>query len=181
MNIKNTSTHYGLFSIGAHWLTAVFIAILFPLGLIMVDLGYYDSGYQTYPHIHKSLGLLLFSLTIIRMLWIFVVSKPPQPLPQSRVLHVLAKSVHHLLYVCLLLILISGYLISTADGRSIDVFNWFSVPALFEPFKGQADIAGNIHAIAAWVLMALIALHVIGALKHHFINKDRTLKRMFER
>ncbi len=145
------------------------------------DLDYYDSAYKTYPHIHKSLGVLLFLLTIVRILWMFLLSKPPSALPQPRLLHLLAKSVHHLLYLCLLLIPVSGYLISTADGRSIDVFNWFSVPALFAPFKSQADIAGNIHAIAAWGLMALIALHIIGALKHHFINKDSTLKRMFGR
>ncbi|PIE45277.1 MAG: cytochrome b [Gammaproteobacteria bacterium] len=179
MKIKNTTTHYGLLSIGVHWLTVIFIAILFPSGLIMVDLDYYDSGYQTYPHIHKSLGVLLFSLTIGRMLWLLLLSKPPEPLPQSPLLHLLAKSVHALLYLCLLLIPVSGYLISTADGRSIDVFNWFSLPALFTPFKNQADIAGNIHATAAWGLMTLIALHVVGTLKHHFINKDNILKRMF--
>lgn len=181
MNIKNTRTHYGLINIGIHWLTAGLIAVLFPLGLIMVDLGYYDAGYKSYPHIHKSLGLILFALTVLRMLWVFVVSKPPQALPQARILELLAKSAHHLMYLCLLILLVSGYLISTADGRGIDVFNWFSVPALFEPFKGQADLAGNIHAIAAWSLMGLIVLHVAGALKHHVVDKDRTLKRIFGR
>ncbi len=181
MKIKNTTTHYGLVSIGVHWVTAVLIAVLFPLGLIMVDLGYYDSGYKTYPYFHKSLGLLLFFLTIARIFWVLLLSKPPEPLPQPRMFHLLAKSVHFLLYLCLLLIPVSGYLISTADGRSIDVFNWFSVPALFAPFKSQSDIAGNIHAIAAWGLITLITLHIVGALKHHFINKDRTLKRMFGR
>ncbi len=181
MKIKNSTTHYGLVSIGVHWVTAVLIAILFPLGLIMVDLGYYDSNYRTYPYIHKSLGVLLFFLTIARIFWVFLLSKPPKTLPQPRILHLLAKSVHYLLYLCLVLILVSGYLISTADGRSVDVFNWFSVPALFAPFKSQADIAGDIHATAAWGLMILIALHVLGALKHHFINKDKTLKRMFGR
>ncbi len=90
MNFKNTATHYGLFSIGAHWLTVIFIAILFPLGLIMVDLDYYDSAYKTYPHIHKSLGVLLFLLTIVRILWVFLLSKPPEPLPQPRMLHLCA-------------------------------------------------------------------------------------------
>lgn len=181
MKIKNTTTHYGLLNIGIHWVTAGLIAVLFPLGLIMVDLGYYDTGYKTYPHIHKSLGIILLALTGLRILWVFALSKPPTALPQAKILELLSKSVHYLLYLCLLALLVSGYLISTADGRGIDVFNWFSVPALFEPFKGQADLAGDIHKIAAWSLMGLIALHVAGALKHHIINKDRTLKRIFGR
>lgn len=181
MKIKNTSTHYGLLNIGIHWVTAGLITVLFPLGLIMVDLGYYDEGYKSYPHIHKSLGLILLAITVLRILWVFVLSKPPKALPQAKILELLSKSVHHLMYLCLLALLVSGYLISTADGRGIDVFNWFSVPALLTPFTGQADIAGNIHAIAAWTLVGLIALHVAGALKHHIIDKDRTLLRIFGR
>lgn len=181
MKMKNTPTHYGLVNIGIHWLTAVLIAILFPLGLIMMELTYYDSGYKTFPHIHKSLGLILLAVTVLRLLWVLVLSKPPKALPQPRLLELVAKSVHHLLYLCLLTLLLSGYLISTADGRGIDVFNWFTVPALITPFDGQADLAGEIHEIAAWSLMGLIALHVVGALKHHIIDKDRTLLRIFGR
>lgn len=181
MNIKNTETHYGLMSITLHWVTALLIAILFPLGLIMVDLGYYDSGYKTYPFVHKSLGLILFALTLGRMLWVMRLSKPPKALPQPRFLTIIAKSTHHLLYLCLLAVLVSGYLISTADGRGIDVFNWFTVPALFEPFANQADIAGDVHEVAAWGLVGLIALHVAGAVKHHVVDKDRTLMRIFGR
>lgn len=181
MRIKNTTTHYGLLNIGIHWVTAGLIAVLFPLGLIMVDLGYYDAGYKTYPHLHKSLGLILLAVTVLRMLWVFVLSKPPKALPQARVLALLSKSVHHLLYLCLLVLLLSGYLISTADGRGIDVFNWFTVPAFFEPSKNQSDIAGDVHKFAAWSVIALIGLHVAGALKHHVINKDRTLWRILGR
>lgn len=181
MKIKNTNTHYGLLNVAIHWLTVILISILFPLGLIMVDLGYYDSGYKTYPYIHKSLGLILLALTLGRMIWVMGISKPPKPLPQPRMLHIIAKSTHHLMYLCLLTLMTSGYLISTADGRGIDVFNWFTVPALFEAFEHQADIAGKVHAITAWGLVGLIALHVGGALKHHVVNKDRTLMRMFGR
>lgn len=181
MKFKNTTTHYGLLNITVHWATALLIAILFPLGLIMVGLGYYDSGYKTYPFVHKSLGIILFAITVARMVWVMGIAKPPKALPQKRLLEIIAKSVHHLLYLCLLMVLISGYLISTADGRSIDVFNWFSVPALFEPFNNQADIAGKVHEFSTWGLVILIGLHVAGALKHHIIDKDRTLIRIFGR
>jgi cytochrome b561 len=74
--------------------------------------------------------------------------------------------------------MLSGYLISTADGRAIDVFNLFSVPALVSGFDNQEDIAGLVHQIIAYSLIALVVLHALAALKHHFIDRDRTLKRM---
>lgn len=164
-----------------HWASAVLVVILFPLGLVMVGLDYYDSGYHTYPPIHKALGMILLGVTLLRLLWVLLLSKPPKPLPQAKMLEILAKLVHYLLYLCLLMVLLSGYLISTADGRSIDVFNWFSIPALFEPFDNQADIAGEIHEFSAWGLVGLIGLHIAGALKHHFVDRDRTLMRILGR
>lgn len=181
MKIRNTTTHYGAVSVLFHWLTSVLVAVLFPLGLVMVELDYYDSGYQTYPPLHKALGVILLTLTLLRMLWVFLLSKPPKPLPQAKLFKWLAKSVHYLLYLCLLTVLISGYLISTADGRGVDVFGWFSVPAMFDPFDNQADIAGEIHELAAWSLLLLISLHLAGALKHHLVDKDGTLRRIFGR
>lgn len=82
-----------------------------------------------------------------------------------------------LLYLILFAIIISGYLISTADGQPISVFDWFSVPAVFTG-REQADLAGDVHLYLAWAVVVLSLLHAAGALKHHFIDKDITLKRM---
>ena len=75
---------------------------------------------------------------------------------------------------------ISGYLISTADGRAVDVFGWFEIPATLQGIEGQEDIAGEIHFILAMILLAVIALHILAALRHHFILKDRTMSRMLK-
>lgn len=83
-----------------------------------------------------------------------------------------------LLYVLLLVLLLSGYLISTADGKPISVFGWFEVPALFSGAGQQADLAGDVHLWLAWSLVLLSALHALAALKHHFVDRDTTLKRM---
>ena len=72
----------------------------------------------------------------------------------------------------------SGYFISTADGRPIQVFNWFEVPAYALGIEQQEDIAGAIHWYLALTLMFLVFLHTAGALKHHLVDKDETLKRM---
>ncbi len=89
-----------------------------------------------------------------------------------------AKIVHSMLYLLLFAVMISGYLISTADGRAIPVFDWFALPATLHGIEGQEDMAGEIHLFLAWSLIGLALLHAGAALKHHFIDRDRTLKRM---
>lgn len=71
----------------------------------------------------------------------------------------------------------SGYLISTADGEGIKVFEWFEIPAIIE-FDDTKDLAGFIHKWIAYSLMVIIIIHILGALKHHFVDKDETLLRM---
>jgi cytochrome b561 len=85
------------------------------------------------------------------------------------------------LYLGLFGVMISGYLISTADGRGIEVFGLFSVPATLTGIPQQEDIAGAIHEYLAWGLVIFAALHGLAALKHHFIDRDSTLLRMFGR
>lgn len=173
---RNTEHNYGLISISLHWLVALTVIGLFALGLWMVELGYYDPWYRRGPDLHKSIGILLFTVMIIRMIWRI---SNERPLTEGRPLEKkLAHTVHGLLYLLLFTLMLSGYLISTADGRAIDVFNLFSVPALFSGYENQEDIAGLVHQILAYSLIALVALHALAALKHHFIDRDQTLRRM---
>jgi len=86
-----------------------------------------------------------------------------------------------LLYLLLFVIMFSGYLISTADGRAIEVFGWFDVPATITSIPNQEDVAGLVHKFAAFLLIGLVVLHAAAALKHHFIDRDRTLLRIFGR
>ena len=161
-----------------HWLSAVLILGLFAVGVWMRTLGYYDSWYQTAPHWHKQFGMLLLLIMVVRIAWKFI-AKSPAPLENHKPWEVKsAHLTHYVLYLGVLLIIASGYLIATADNRGIDILGWFTVPVLFTPFDGQEDIAGDIHEWGAYILMGFVALHVAGALKHHFIDKDKTLKRM---
>lgn len=89
-----------------------------------------------------------------------------------------AIAAHLLLYGLLFAIMISGYLISTAEGKPVDVFGVLPVPALFSGMGEQADLAGDVHLWLAWSVVILSALHGLAALKHHFIDRDITLKRM---
>jgi len=181
MRWRNSEHGYGLMAISFHWLTALAVFGLFALGLWMVELTYYDPWYRTAPGVHKSLGVLLFLLVIARLAW-RLASPLPRPEPGLSVLERRASSaVHQLLYAVPLLLMLSGYLISTADGRPISVFGLFEVPAIITGLTNQADVAGKVHAVLAWTLITLAALHALAALKHHFVDEDSTLLRMLGR
>lgn len=176
--LKNTATEYGWVSIVIHWLMAIVIIGLFALGWYMVELTYYDSLYRTLPFIHKSVGILLAGLFLFRFLW-RLFNPSPKPVPGTSPLEeVAAKVVHRMFYLLITLIVISGYLISTADDSSISVFDVFSVPATITSIPEQEDNAGLVHEILAYILIGMVALHAGAALKHHFINRDETLRRM---
>ncbi|KMV28519.1 cytochrome b [Photobacterium swingsii] len=174
--MQHTVKKYDPISIVLHWTTALTVIGLFALGLWMVDLNYYSEWYKPAPHWHKSIGLCLAAVTLFRLIWKLFASHPP--IEGANWEKIGAKLAHAVIYLLLIGLFISGYLISTADGRAIDVFDWFSVPALGELFDNQADLAGEVHYYIAFALIGLSALHALAALKHHFINKDNTLRKM---
>lgn len=181
MQWRNTSARYGLVSVSLHWLVAIAVFGLFGLGLWMMDLSYYDPWRQRAPELHKSIGIVLFSLMTLRLLWRWL-NPSPAALPNHGAMTRLASKLGHaLLYVGLFVLMTSGYLISTADGRGIEVFGLFAVPATLSGLPQQEDIAGLVHEYLAWGLVIFAGIHALAAFKHHFIDRDRTLLRMFGR
>lgn len=181
MQWRNSSSHYGLVSIVMHWLATVVIFALFGLGYWMVGLDYYSGWYQTAPDVHKSIGLLLFVMMLARLSWRWFSPPPASLANHGRMTRLASKLGHGFLYLGLFVLMISGYLISTADGRGIPVFGLFEVPASLTSIPDQADIAGLVHEYLAWALVIFAGIHALAALKHHFIDRDRTLTRMFGR
>ena len=164
MGWRNTARGYGAVAIGLHWLMAVLVLILYPLGLWMVGLDYTHPWYQRAPDLHRTLGVLMALLLPLRLVWRLA---NPQPLveggPWERRLALLA---------------VSGYLISTADGHPLPLLGGLEIPAPGEGFENQEDLAGEIHKWLAHVLMGLVVLHSAAALKHHLVDRDSTLRRM---
>ena len=180
--LKNTRQSFGSIARLFHWLSAIVIIGLFILGLWMVDLTYYSDWYKTAPDIHRSIGLLLAIFVIARLVW-RLMNLQPEPLSTHKAWEVKSGHlVHWLLYLGMFLMFISGYLISTAKGQPVDVFNWFSLPAIITGeslgIKNMEDLAGDIHEILAYLLIGLASLHALAALKHHYVDKDSTLLRM---
>jgi cytochrome b561 len=174
---RNTKNGYGLFHIVLHWTVAAMIAVMLPLGLWMTGLDYYDAWYKKGPDLHRAMGVLLGLIMLVRIAWRLGNLRPAPVLSPGPELK-LAHAAHLLLYLLPLLLIISGYLISTADGRAVDVFGWFEVPATLQGIEGQEDIAGDVHFALAMILLTVITLHVGAALRHHFILKDDTLRRI---
>ncbi len=172
---------YDGFSIALHWLTAITVIGLFGLGFWMVDLDYYDSWYRRAPDLHRSIGLSLATLFVARIGWMLFRERP-RPLTTHGVLERrIARVVHAVLLVLLVVMFSSGYLISTAKGQGVEVFGLIEIPAILTSDENLEDLAGVVHEWTAYSLVALAALHAAAAVKHHVMDRDATLARMLGR
>ena len=176
--MRNSAQGYGVIAVVLHWLVALVVIGLFLLGLWMTGLTYYDDWYRRGPDLHKSIGILLFFVMLARVVWRSINITPEYDPGISAFERRAAHGVHLLLYVLIFALMLSGYLISTADGKPIHVFGLFAVPATISDIPNQEDTAGAVHWYLALILISLVSLHAVAALKHHFIDRDRTLKKM---
>jgi cytochrome b561 len=156
---------------------AVAIFALFALGLWMVGLDYYSPYYKSAPDLHRSVGILMFAVLLLRILWRLANVKPDRA-PLTRLERHFSRVIHAAFYVLLVALMLSGYLISTADGRSIEVFSWFSVRSLGKS-EGLEDAAGIVHEWVAYAVVALAAVHAAAALKHRIFDRDKMSNRMW--
>ena len=176
MNEKND--RFDGVSIAFHWLVAIAFCGLFALGAYMVTLGYYDPLYTTLPYWHKGLGILLIFPVLARLFWRMIASRP-DPLPQhKRYENIGAKLAQWSMNIGVVVVLISGYLITTSAGAGIDVLGLFTVAAMKTDLNNQEDLAGLVHWVVSYIVLGLATIHGLAALKHHFIDRDKTLKRI---
>jgi cytochrome b561 len=144
----------------------------------MVELNYSSKWYQLAPHWHESVGILLLMVTIFRLLWRRIAGSPGAIISHSAFEKKASALMIFILYITLFTVLISGYLITSANDKAIAVFDWFKVIPLVLGIKNQEDIAGVVHYYVAYGIIIFALLHALAALKHHFIDQDITLKRM---
>ena len=178
MAFRNNTGQYGLGSKLLHWLIAALMILLLALGVWMVDLSYYDPWYHDALNLHKSLGISLGIMALVKLVWRFV---SPNPAPQSSLsaFEVFASRwVHHLLLFAMLVLPFTGYLISSSEGAAIEVFTFFEVPALWGVSDGLRDLSIALHYYFAYLTLGFIVLHAAAAIKHQFIDHKGTLKRM---
>ena len=161
-----------------HWTIALMILGLIWLGWWMVDLTYYDAWYNDSLTIHKSLGMFVLALAMFKLVWL-VVSPTPEPLPSLKAWEkTISRIVHRALILSMVLVPITGYLISTSEGSGISIFGWFEIPAIVTASEGARDLAIDIHYYASYAILGIVIVHAAAAIKHRFIEKNDTLKRM---
>ena len=177
VRLVNTNENYGIVAISLHWVMAVMIFGIFFLGVYMTRLDYMHPLYTRAPHLHKSFGLLVLFLLICRTVWM-IVNVKPRAVPMPDWERMTASLVHMSFYFLLFGITLSGYMIPTANGKGIELFNWFLVPAILSGIELQEDIFGAIHWYLAFFTIALAGLHTLAALKHHFVERDASLMRI---
>lgn len=176
MNLTNNEDEYGLIARFFHWAIAILIIGLLPVGLGMTTLENSPFKFQIYA-MHKSFGMLVFFLGLARIVWRFA-SPPPDELETHKPWEsALAGAAHFWLYVCVIGMPLSGWLMSSAGEFPIPFFG-INIPPLLSKDENLAGIFSETHEILAYTLLFVLAMHVAGALKHHVIDKDETLQRM---
>ena len=177
MRAGNTNAEWGAVSKLLHWLMAVGVIAAAAIALISEDLSSSRQRYEWMVY-HKSIGLTLLGLLLLRLAWRLSNPTPAMPAGLPVWQHWAAKFSHGLLYLLLLWMPITGWLAHSASGLPLKWFGLYRVPGLIEKDSGAKHLAEDLHGIGAWVLAVLFALHVAAALKHHFIDRDNVLRRM---
>ena len=177
MRLTNSEAGYGLVHWAIHWATVGLVFWLFYLGWTMVELPLGPQKFQDYA-LHKSLGLTVLMLVALRLVWRRLNTVPPLPLGMQRHETILAKATHHGIYVLLVLIPLTGWLYSSATASPANYFGFFAVPDLIPGNETAGKVLKIVHEWAGKLLAVFIVLHIAGALKHHFVNRDTVLVRM---
>ena len=156
---------------------ALIIIGLLAAGLYMTDMDKSDLKWQIYG-LHKSFGILVLFLIAIRLSWKAIDKAPVALSTYKKAERILSKLLQHFFLAAMVLMPVSGWLMSSAGGHSIKFFGLFEVPALIEKNKDIGGLMHEVHEYLGWAMIVALVLHISGALKHHFVTKDITLSRM---
>lgn len=160
-----------------HWLIALMIIGLFALGQYMNDLSMSPSKLQLYSW-HKWAGVTVFLLVLIRLGWRLLHTPPALPAQMSKPQRLASHIGHAVLYLLMLAIPISGWLMSSAKGYQTVWFGVVPLPDLIGKDKQIGEALVELHESLNGLLMLIVAIHALAALKHHFIDRDDVLIRM---
>jgi cytochrome b561 len=196
--MKHTPRRYTKTAIILHWLIAIFIALMFVLGWYMAELpkeapkqmayDLFDLGVYTwqvaeeisprtfYFNLHKSLGLTVLALIVLRILW-RITHTPPAALSSYKAIEKkVATATHHSLYLLMLAVPVTGLTMAINSKYGV---KWFGIDVIAGlDNKPVRDFFECTHEFVGIVLLVLIGIHLLGALKHKFIDKDNTMSRM---
>jgi len=177
MGLRNTSTAWGSIAKSFHWIIATLILTQFALGWTAEAWHRSPTKVDLFVW-HKSIGILILTLVVLRVAWRLAGRVPELPADMSRLERRLAAASHALLYVIMVAMPVSGWIINSAANFPLKIFWLVPLPDITPPSKSIQEIAETVHLTFFWSLAALLGLHVAAALRHHFVKHDDVLLRM---
>lgn len=175
--LRSTSVRWGAVARFFHWSVALLIVAQATIGLYMIGLPLSLAKLKIFL-LHKSLGLAVFALVLLRLAWRLYDARPSPPAGMAAWQRRLARLTHLALYLLLVVMPLSGWVFNSASGFPLPWFGLVQLPAIAPTSKPLAAAALLVHKTAFWSLMALLALHVGAALDHHWRVGDDVLRRM---
>jgi len=171
------NTHYTATAKLLHWLIALMIFGMLGFGFYMTGLDLSPTKLELYSW-HKWAGVTVFLLVLVRVAWRIGHKPPALPAHMPSIERLAAHAGHHLLYVLMIAIPLSGWLMSSAKGFQTVWFGVLPLPDLLAKDKALGNLLETVHVVLNYTLIAVLLGHVGAALKHHFIDRDDVLTRM---
>lgn len=168
---------WGTASQAFHWISVLLLVAIAAIGLTMEDLPNSPDKIRMYA-LHKSLGLTLLAVVVLRLLWRCTRPVPGDVPGLSIGVRRAAATVHWALYAMMLAMPLTGWLLNSAEGFPLQWFKWVNLPPIAAESEDLADLAEDLHENGFWLLVALAVGHVFAALYHHVFLGDGTLHRM---
>lgn len=160
-----------------HWITVLLLVVQYSIGWLMPDVKR-DTQPIGLISLHLSIGSLIVLIVLVRLVWRTTHPVPEEPTARAPALRLAARVTHWLLYSLLIAFPLMGWANASSRGWQVSLFGLVPLPPLSPTGSPLGHEMGDIHQIFAWVLIAVVALHVAAALFHHFVIKDDTLRRM---
>ena len=163
-----------------HWCMALLI-------IAMMILGWTAKSWPLSPtkitlfFWHKSFGVLILGLALLRLLWRVSDEAPPLPGTMPRIERILARLSHGALYALMVLMPISGWVVNSAGKFPFKVFGVWRLPQIVEPDKVVEELAKDVHLMLFWIFATMLLVHIVVALRHHYVVRNDVLLRMLPR
>lgn len=177
MHIRNTNAAYGAITKIFHWIIGLSIIGLLGVGLYMDAMPSSPDKWALYG-LHKAIGILVLFSVFARILWRIINLTPALPENMSPLEKIGAHAGHFALYIFMVGMPLSGWIMSSAGGHAVKIFDLYTMPALVEKNKELGGIFNAVHEYMGYALIATLAIHIAAALFHHFWRKDNVLRRM---
>ncbi len=177
MPTTNAEPRYGAVAQALHWTIAGLIVVQFVLAKLSERL---PLGMQKLILLarHKSFGMTILALAVLRLGWRLANPPPPLPAAMTRPARMTASATHAAMYVLLFAMPLTGWMMSSAKNYSVSWFGLFTWPNLIGPNESAFKLLRETHGVLSKLLFAIVILHILAALKHHFWDRDDVLRRM---